>query len=375
MFRFVAVALLVFVGFPAAAEKRVALVMGNSAYEVADKLVNPTIDSRAMRTTLEGLGFTVVYGENLAKQDMERAIGRFAASVGDADVAIAYYAGHGATFGGVPYMVPVNAQFRDLEGMPYELVPLEVMVSELRRAKGIRVAIVDACRDNTKEQALKSVAARGGEASRGLGRVAAPDGLILAYATAYNSTAADGAAGSNSPFTAALLRNLPTPGLDIKEVFFRTSAQVLRETNRQQRPEIAVSLYDDFTLVPGSGGAAPPSIPQTVIPIAPPPVSAPRAPVTPAPVAPPPVAAVPPVRVPTMPPPAPSPPPKAAGNCDQLWYARNSLYARAGYCFKTQRGIAAFGTNCRPPYGELAGADKARVQQIQAQERSLGCAQ
>ncbi len=371
MLRFIAVLLMAVAALPAAAEKRVALVIGNGAYEVADKLINPTVDSRAMRASLEALGFNVIYGENLPKQDMERAIGRFAAAVNDADVAIAYYAGHGATFGGVPYMVPINAQFRDLEGMPYELVPLEVMVSELRRAKGIRIAVVDACRDNTKEQALKSVSARGGEVSRGLGRVAAPDGLIVAYATAYNSTAADGAAGSNSPFTAALLRNLPTAGLDIKDVFFRTSAQVLRETNRQQRPEIAVSLYDDFTLVPGSGSAAPPPIPQPVTPVAPtPPVTAPRAPF-----APPPIAAVPPVQAPYTPPPAPSPPPKAAGNCDQLWYARNSIYARAGYCFKTQRGISAFGTNCRPPYGELAGADKARVQQIQAQERGLGCAQ
>jgi uncharacterized caspase-like protein len=96
---------------PAAAEKRVALIIGNGAYEHADALSNPVIDARSMRTVLTKIGFddtNIVYGENLVKRDFERALAHFATSARDADVAVVFYAGHGANFGGIPYAVPVR---------------------------------------------------------------------------------------------------------------------------------------------------------------------------------------------------------------------------------------------------------------------------
>jgi uncharacterized caspase-like protein len=251
---------------PAHADKRVALVIGNGAYERADKLANPITDARRMREVLSSakLGFDVVYGENLGKQQIERMIGRFANAVQDADVAVVYFAGHGATFGDVPYVVPVDAQFSSLGEVPYELVPVETLIGELRRAKGLRIAILDACRDDSAERELKQVSLRGGEVSRGLARVKNPEGLILAYATQYLSTAADGDPSGDSPFTAALLHHIATPGLDVKDLFYRVGAEVIASTMNRQRPELAISFYDSYALVPGP--AATPAMPAPPVP-------------------------------------------------------------------------------------------------------------
>ena len=95
---------------PAHADKRVALVIGNADYQKADKLANPLTDARGMRDALTKLGFEIVYGENLGKQALERTIGRFADAAQDSDVALVFFAGHGATFGDVPYVVPVDVR-------------------------------------------------------------------------------------------------------------------------------------------------------------------------------------------------------------------------------------------------------------------------
>ncbi len=245
---------------PGHAEKRIALVIGNSVYQHADKLANPVTDARAMRDALVKLGFEVVYGENLGKQQLELKIGSFADAVHDADVALVYFAGHGATFGDVPYVVPVDAQFSSLGQMPYVLVPVETLIGELRQAKGLRIVILDACRDNAAERELKRAASRGGEITRGLARVNNPEGLILAYATQYLSTAADGAPNGDSPFTTALLHNIATPGLDVKDLFFRVGREVTASTMGRQRPEISISFYDSYALVPGTTAAAAPAV-------------------------------------------------------------------------------------------------------------------
>src|SRR5262249_51910878 len=100
------------------ADKRVALVVGNGAYRHADKLDNPVNDARGMRDALNKLGFDVVYGEDLDQRGPRRVIGQFANSVVFADVAMVYFAGHGATFGDTPYVVPVDAEFASLGEVP-----------------------------------------------------------------------------------------------------------------------------------------------------------------------------------------------------------------------------------------------------------------
>jgi uncharacterized caspase-like protein len=245
---------------PGYAEKRVALVVGNGDYQHADKLANPVTDARRLRDALAKLKFEIVYGEDLGKQALEQTIRRFADAAQDADVAFAFFAGHGATFGETPYLVPVDARFASLGEMPNELVQLETLVGELRRTKGLRIAILDACRDNSAERELKLRAMRGAQITRGLGRVKNPEGLILAYATQYLSTAADGDPSGDSPFTAALLKHIATPGLDVKDLFVKVGSEVIASTKGVQRPEISVSFYDSYALVPTDQPAAgPPS--------------------------------------------------------------------------------------------------------------------
>jgi formylglycine-generating enzyme required for sulfatase activity len=235
------------------AEKRVALVIGNAAYRHADKLANPVNDARDMRDKLDKLGFVVTYGEDLDLRALWQMIGQFATRVADADVAVVYFAGHGATFGDTPYVVPIDAQFSSLEAIRYELVPVEILIGELRRAKGVRIAILDACRDNDAERVLKWRTLRVDAVAGGLGPVKNTDGLILAYATEHLSTAADGD-GRNSPFTAALLENIATPGLDVKDLFAKVERDVVAATGKPgkkaQRPEISVSMDKPYALVP-----------------------------------------------------------------------------------------------------------------------------
>jgi uncharacterized caspase-like protein len=145
--------------------------VGNGVYHYVDKLDNPVTDARRVRDALGRLSFEVVYGENLDKRALERTIAQFALKTQDADVALVYFAGHGSTFSDIPYVVPVDAQYSSLAEIPYELVPVETLIGELRRAKGVRIAILDACRDNSAERNLKRVASRGGDDTRGLGRV------------------------------------------------------------------------------------------------------------------------------------------------------------------------------------------------------------
>ncbi len=259
---------------PAHAEKRVALVVGNAAYRHADRLANPVNDARGMRDALTALKFDVVYGEDLDLKALRQKIGQFAGRVDGADVALVYFAGHGATFGDTPYVVPVDAEFSSLDAVPYELVAMEMLIGELRRAKGVRIVILDACRDNGTEAELKRH--RGGAVTRGLAPMKNPSGLIIAYATQYMSTAADDAGGGrlfsggsssprHSPFTAALLNNIATPDLDVKEMFFKVGSEVDAATGGKQQPEISISMYGRYMLAPGAddpGAATVPAFPS-----------------------------------------------------------------------------------------------------------------
>jgi uncharacterized caspase-like protein len=250
-------------------EKRVALVVGNASYRHADRLANPVNDARGMRDALKKLGFDVIYGEDLDQNALRRAIGQLADRADGANLAMVYFAGHGATFGDTPYVVPVDAEFSSMGQVPYELVPVDTLIGELHRVKGVRIAILDACRDNKAERELKRVTARGGDITRGLGRIKNPEGLIVAYSTQYMSTAADDAGAASagglfvqhSPFTAALLNNIATPGLDVTDLFRKVGREVYVATGGRQRPEISISMYDEYALVPAATRpeTAPPS--------------------------------------------------------------------------------------------------------------------
>jgi hypothetical protein len=236
---------------PAFAEKRVALVMGNSAYQNVNRLANPTNDSEAMSAILKKAGFDVVeLKRDLNVSEMRRALRDFSDAVRDADVAIVYFAGHGIEIDGTNYVIPVDAVLeRDIDAFD-EAIPLDRILTVIEPAKQLRLVILDACRDNPFNKTMKrSMGSRA--IGRGLAKVEpeSPNTLI-AFAAKAGSTASDGD-GKNSPFTAALIKYLPRPGLDLRRAFGYARDDVLKVTNNKQEPFIYGSLGgDDVALVP-----------------------------------------------------------------------------------------------------------------------------
>ncbi|GLS19424.1 hypothetical protein GCM10007874_24410 [Labrys miyagiensis] len=257
----------------ALADKRVALVVGIDHYSKgngpisAPDLANPVNDARAIRDTLVKLGFSVVYGEDLKKDDFEADLDSFEDQAREADLALVYFSGHGSTFENQPYLVPSDAVFDELRKAERSVIPVEDVLARLREAKGVRIALFDACRDNAAEQALKQSAAktRAVGQERGLARVSSADGLIVMYAAQHLQTAKDGA-GEHSPFAAALLTQLPAPNVDVTEMLNNVARSVISSTNGTQKPELVVDLFDKFTLVTAASTLAePPPAPAATV--------------------------------------------------------------------------------------------------------------
>jgi uncharacterized caspase-like protein len=238
---------------PALADKRVALVMGNSAYQNVIRLANPANDSEAMAAVFRKAGFDVVeLKRDLKVSEMRRALRDFADSVRDADVAIVYFAGHGIEINGNNYLIPVDAVLeRDIDAFD-EAIPLDRILAVVEPAKQLRLVILDACRDNPFNKNMKrTIGTRG--VGRGLAKVEpeSPNTLI-AFAAKAGSTASDGDT-TNSPFTAALVKFLPRPGLDLRRAFGYARDDVLKATGNRQEPFIYGSLGgDDVALVPAA---------------------------------------------------------------------------------------------------------------------------
>ncbi len=250
----------------AAQSKRVALVVGNAAY--ADRpLANPVNDARLMQTSLRELGFEVQVATNVDRRGLLAALRTFESNAREADVAVFFFAGHGAQVGGNNYLIPVNAPIGSVNDLRDEAVDAASVLIRLEDARArVTLVILDACRDNPFPGSHRS-------AARGLAKMNAPVGTIVAYATGPDSTADDGT-GSNGVYTGALARHLKTPGLDIKEVFNRTAQEVERVTQGRQRPREDVGLRSQLILRDAGGLAVAAVVPQGQPPV-PQPQSAP----------------------------------------------------------------------------------------------------
>jgi uncharacterized caspase-like protein len=225
----------------------VALVVGNSTYTHTAALANPRNDAADMAAVLKRLGFTVIVETDLDKRGIDAAFRRFAVAMRDAEAALFYYAGHALQFQGVNYLMPVDAALKDEAELPYEMARLDDVIADMGHAKGIRIAVLDACRNNPLEERIKRTlaATRAIEPTRGLARIARPDGLLVAYATQAGNVAEDGK-GRNSPFTAALLQHIETPGLEVGPLFRRVMGTVKQMTGGKQHPELSVLFDGEF---------------------------------------------------------------------------------------------------------------------------------
>ncbi len=235
-------------------EKRVALVIGNSAYKDAP-LRNPVNDARDMAAALRKLGFDVIEKTNVTQKEMNRAIVQFGEKLRADTIALFYYAGHGMQVKGKNYLIPVDAQIRSEASVRVETVDVDGVLDQLT-VSPLNIVILDACRNNPFERRFRSL---GG----GLAQMDAPKGSLIAYSTAPGKTAADGES-RNGLYTQELLKHLQTPGLPLEAVFKRVRIGVMAASGEAQTPWETSSLTGDFYFRPAAGGT--PAAAQQVAP-------------------------------------------------------------------------------------------------------------
>ena len=122
---------------PARADKRVALVVGNSAYRNVTPLDNPRNDATLMADTLRTLGFVVVGGSaqlDLDKAQFDHAVQSFSDQIQGADVGLFYYAGHGVQVRGANYLVPVTANPTRESDVDFQLIDTALVLRQMEGA-------------------------------------------------------------------------------------------------------------------------------------------------------------------------------------------------------------------------------------------------
>src|SRR2546423_1412044 len=240
---------------PAVAEKRVALVIGNSAYQNVTRLDNPRNDAGLMAETLGALGFALIGGRaqlDLDKPAMDLAVQNFGRLVQGADVALFYYAGHGVQVSGANYLVPVGANPTREADVDFQMTDVNLVLRQMQGSgTRLNMVILDACRNNP-------FGARGLRSSDGgLAQMRAPEGTLISYATQPGNVAQDGSDG-HSPYTKALAGTIKQAGLDIFQTFNQVGLAVKRQTGGSQQPWVSSSPIDGtFYFVPPEVSASP----------------------------------------------------------------------------------------------------------------------
>lgn len=221
-----------------AAERRVALVIGNSAYKQAP-LVNPGNDARAMAQVLRESGFTVTELRNLNQAGMRRAIREFGDEITKGGVGLFFYAGHGMQIRGRNFLVPVGSDIEREDEVEDQAVDARLVLEKMASAKNpLNIVILDACRNNPFISSFRSTIV-------GLAAMDAPAGTLVAFSTAPGQVAADGT-GDNGLYTKHLVSYMREPGLKVEDVFKRVRSAVRQESGGRQTPWENTSLEADF---------------------------------------------------------------------------------------------------------------------------------
>jgi tetratricopeptide (TPR) repeat protein len=216
--------------------KRIALVIGNSAYRTVNPLKNPEADAHAVAEEFRRLGFAeVIEKHDLALADLSAELKSFGDKALDTDWAVIYYAGHGIEVGGVNYVIPIDAELKTSAHVEEEAIPLDRVLSKVEGAHKLRLVILDACRDNPFAQRIASAGGGTRSVGRGLARVEPVGGVMVAYSARDGHLAQDGDA-ANSPFAQALIQNLEEPGIEVGLLFRKVHDAVWDETHGEQEP-------------------------------------------------------------------------------------------------------------------------------------------
>jgi carboxyl-terminal processing protease len=243
-----------------AGERRVALVIGNSAYRVG-ALKNPVNDAQAVAASLRALGFEVVLRENTSLRDLIESFRQFSLNTRSAGVRVVYYAGHGLQLKGRNYLLPVDTEIRGEDEVAAKSADLTELLDRLGDAKqGINIVILDACRNNPFS-GVELVGPDGrrlkfrGATPAGLAPVEAPLGSMVAFSTAPGGVALDNPGDKNSLYTKHLLVSMQSPGLPVELVFKQVRLGVARETGRVQVPWESSSLTGEFCFLRDGNGS------------------------------------------------------------------------------------------------------------------------
>jgi carboxyl-terminal processing protease len=226
----------------AASGPRYALIIGNSQYGASlGRLPNPANDAQSVASALRAVGFDVDLVVDADQKGMKRAISRFGERLSSARGAtgLFYYAGHGIQSRGTNYLIPVSAPIEREADLDLEAVAADTVLAQMEDAgAATSIVILDACRNMPLARSFRS-------SSRGLARMDAPNGSFIAYSTAPGATAADGD-GRNSPFAAALVKQIGQKGTPIEVMFRGIRKDVLQATGGQQVPWDSSSLVEPF---------------------------------------------------------------------------------------------------------------------------------
>jgi uncharacterized caspase-like protein len=215
--------------------RRIALVIGNSAYRAATALGNPKRDTELVARTLRSTGFEVTLVSDLGRDRFLAALQSFARDVREADWAVVYFAGHGIEIDGVNYLVPVDARLETDRDVKLEAISLEQVLAAAEGAHRLRLVLLDACRNNPFTRMRSTTPGTRG-LSRGLAPVEPTSGTLVVYAAKHGQAALDGGGNGNSPFAAALAQNLPTPGVEVDRLFRIVHDDVMMATGGDQEP-------------------------------------------------------------------------------------------------------------------------------------------
>jgi hypothetical protein len=247
--RFLCFLVFLFLGLTAAhAERRVALVIGNSGYQHVATLKNPFNDAKGMSEKLSDLGFEVVTGQDLTLRDMRQTIRKFIGTLDGADLALFFYAGHGLQVSGENYLLPVDAELDSHLDLEFEALPANLVLNAMEQTAKVNIVFLDACRNNPfTENLARSMGTRSSAVGRGLAKIGSGVGSLISFATQPGNVAQDGD-GENSPFTTALLKHLGTPGQDITRDLVMVRRDVLDATRGQQVPWDNSSLTGEVIL-------------------------------------------------------------------------------------------------------------------------------
>jgi hypothetical protein len=232
----------------------------------------------AMSPALKRLGFAVTLITNASFDEMRRGLIAFGRDAADADMATVYFAGHGMEINGENWLIPVDAELKRDTDAANEAISLQSVMMQVSSTTSLGLVILDACRNNPFAIKMNRSLAVRAAVSGGLGRIEPVGNVLVAYAARDGTTALDGG-GRNSPFTAALLRNIETPGVEVTFVFRNVRDDVMEATRNEQQPFVYGSLSRKAIYL---AGLPPPGPASTIEANAVPAVAAPAAPAPPA---------------------------------------------------------------------------------------------